>query len=509
MAQDIIENLKSRFTTDQIKLAASIGHDDASFADLVVKLFESLNDPLITLDEIMTLLSIIKSKEEGLEIISKLVADDILEQTTTTQRPLDKEKDEVLYRLKSNKFERLKIYGVASQLSTESQEIRIQFTIDGRLIRSIARVDRLDAVSGKGQQRDEIVKHVKSISEGIKSGIQVPNSVILVFEEELWCWDPKDDEEDLPESTIICKPLADWREVPIAGSVTKIAQRVCPVELSLPFRNACFDDEKPALLVDGQQRTAALSLVDIDEVPSYFLAVNAVVSSAEDAKEVFRIANSNVRISTDFSRALLGTLNAATGFIKDEKRVAQAVKFISMDNVSSPFYKYVKHPGLKSTRAPIAYNTIFAVISIFDQSGMDFQDDPVKLAAVVDRAFGLVKNEWPDAWGKPTKESKLFHGAGLRAMAKVLIDKLKNLSSQFDHNLDNPKLWDELASTLKRLHSKVVWTLAEAEKGTSIQLKNYKVEIIQKQNTNQDIQALTTFLLKEVTYLEKNIKKIN
>jgi hypothetical protein len=64
-------------------------------------------------------------------------------------------------------------------------------------------------------------------------------------------------------------------------------QSIRSVEIDFPFRPAAFDDEKAALLVDGQQRTAALSMVDIEKVPAVALSVMAVIADADEAKRVF------------------------------------------------------------------------------------------------------------------------------------------------------------------------------------------------------------------------------
>lgn len=498
----LTETLKSRFSANHLSLAAALGVGPAPLKDKLVKLFSELADPLITAQEAVALLNLSVPTEDAIGALEELRIEGVLDKSTATQRALDKDPP-TLYRLSDVPVQRLKIFGVASKISEGSS--RLQFTIDGRLIRCFSAVDRLDVVAGTGNQRDEIYKHVSEISKGMQAGVQVPNSVILVFNEKVFSWAPTD--EEIPESWVVCRQLAEWSTIRHPNEADRVIQEVCPIELDIPFRNAAFDEEKTAFLVDGQQRTAALSLVDIDSVPTFFLTVNAIVGNQEEAKNTFRIANSTVRITTDFSRALVGTLDETPGYVKEEKKVAQAVKLLAIDLADSPFKGMVKHPGMDGRGLPIVYNTLFSVVSSFNQSGIDFGDDGKKLAQCVSQAYRVVAEVWPEAWGKNPKESKLSHGAGLRAIGRVLVDLLRVQTSIHNSDLSDPKIWTAIESSLKRLRQKVLWTLQSAAEGNNTQLRNYKFEILPKQNTNQDIQALTFFLQKEVVFLDKKAKE--
>jgi DGQHR domain-containing protein len=498
------EILKSRFTSAHIALAASIGSGAAALSERVSELFGALEDPLLSASEVKELLGIADNETTTITALAQLVNDSILEKTETTSRPLDAG-DVILYRQKAVESSRMRILGTSSRLS--DGEVRYEFTIDGRLLRQFARIDRLDSISGSGNQRDEIRKHVGKIAEGIKAGSQVPNSVIVVFDSSLYVVNPEEGEE-IPESWVIVKSLQDEVQVPHPTDSTRIIQRVQPVEISIPFRNAAFDDEKPALLVDGQQRSAALALVDVDSTPEFFFSVNALVADADEAKAVFQVANSTVRISTDFSRALLGTISGAHGYQKKEQVRAQAVQLLSAVIADSPFLNLIKMPGSKKGKSyPIAYNTLFAVVSMFSDSSLELESDAAKLAKYVARAFNLVKQVWPIAWGCAPNDSKLMHGAGLRAMSDVAIDLIETNYKANGYDIENFEVWSAVETSLQRLAQTVQWTMAEALSGTATQKKHYLEQITNRQNTNQDITALTTFLNKEVTSLDKAAMK--
>lgn len=494
------ELLKARFHSTELQLAAAIGADTDSLKAKVERLFRELPDPLLAAQDVRDLINVGDDVEIIVQVLAELSSEGVLEHSNTTQRALDPE-GITLYRLKEVEIRRLKVFGTASRIAID--EIRLQFTIDGRAIRSFAAIDRLDAIAGTGSQRDEIVKHVKAIAQGMLDGVQVPNSVILVFHDNIFAWDPKEGDA-IPESFVVCRSLADeWSSVPHPAMSGRIVQEVKAIELDIPFRAAAFDSEKTALLVDGQQRTAALSLVDIDLVPSYQLSVNALIGDASEAKQTFRIANNTVKITSDFSRALLGAMDEAPGYVKKERLVAQAVKRLALDDETSPFYGLVKHPGVPAKKEPIVYNTLFAVISAFEQSSLDFNDDFVRLADCVKRSFSIVREIWPKAWGISSAQSKLMHGAGLRAMSRVLIDLIDANHRNNGFNYEAPQVWAETRESIKRLSTRVQWTQEDALQGTKVQNNIYVQDILPKQNTNQDIEKLTSFLQKEVTLLDK------
>ena len=105
-----------------------------------------------------------------------------------------------------------------------------------------------------------------------------------------------------------------------------IIEEYRPVVLDFPYRRAAFDEEKSALLVDGQQRTAALSLVDIDKIPKLMLSVNAEIASEQDARTIFIVANSTKKIETQFSRALIASMDDTPGYLANERPLAVALK---------------------------------------------------------------------------------------------------------------------------------------------------------------------------------------
>jgi len=482
-----VEDLRPAFRQEELELAAAIGSQGSPLRDRVAELFRQLPDPLLSASDVGFLL---RNGEPGAEIeriLGNLCEERVLECSTNTLRPLDPDGIK-LYRLAGVPFARLKVLGLEARLA--DGDVRYQFTCDGRIIRSIARVDRLDSLAGTGNQRSEIINHVRNIADGIRGGTQVPNSILLVLDAS----HVADDEETSPESFISVRPLAEYTKVPHPTEGTSVIQEIRPVEIEIPFRRAAFDEEKSAILVDGQQRTAALSLVDIDDVPSFALSVNAVIADEDDAKKIFFVANSTVKIETQFSRALLASMDQSPGFLFKERPRAIAAKQLALDDEDSPFFDLVQYPGRKTQRRrAIAYNSLFQVLTAFAESGLPIQDDAKLLAKVTKRSFNLVKKTWPSAWGERPSVSKLMHGAGLRSIANLLVTKLEAVYPVHG-DFNSEELWREVELSLKRLQPHLLWRVADTENALKGAVKTYNEQIAPRQNTSQDISALSAFI---------------
>lgn len=483
------DTLKATYRSEELELAKAIGAQDGPIKERVLQLFKQLPDPLLAANEIAELLGIANSEEVQGALVA-LHSDGSVERSTTTTRPLDPE-GVTLYRLAGVPFSRLKIVAMESRVTPS--KTRLQFTCDGRLIRPLARVDRLDALAGKGNQRDEINSHVKKIAAGIQAGTQVPNPILLTLLSDQIA---TSEDDGAPESFVRITPLGEFTRVASSADAGTVVQEFRPVQIDFPYRRAAFDEEKSALLVDGQQRTAALSLVDVDVVPALYLSVNAEIASAEEAKAIFIVANSTAKIETQFSRALLATMEQSPGYLTTERPRAIAAKMLAIEDAESPFFELVQYPGVKVNRKPpppVAYNSLFQVLSIFAESGLPLPEKSPeqKLARIVSRGFNLIKKTWPSAWGVRPSESRLMHGVGLRSMATLIASKLESLYANYGGDLDHNDMWLEIEASLRRLQPQLIWRVADTSNALKSAVKMYQDEISSRQNTTQDISALT------------------
>lgn len=481
----MVELLKASFTKEQISLALAIGAQVGETRDKILELFSKLDDPLLAAADVRSLLGISESVEYIADLMNAMVGEALLEKSEKTQRPLDEE-GVVLFRKAGTPFVRLRLIAMESRLP--NNRTRYQFTCDGRLIRALARIDRLDALSGTGQQREEIHSHVNKIAEGIASGVQVPNPVLVVLLEEHIA---PDGEDDAPESFIRVRSTGDYERVMSPLRESDIIEEYRPVVLDFPYRRAAFDEEKSALLVDGQQRTAALSLVDVDAVPRLMLSVNAEIATEEDARRIFLVANSTKKIETQFSRALMATMEDTPGYLSNEKPRAVAAKRLAIEDSHSPFFQIVQYPGVKFAKRPfVAYNSLFQVITQFAESSLPKANDEILIHKLVSRTFTMVKKMWSSAWNVKPTESRLMHGVGLRAMSIFFVSKLEGLVQRYG-DLDSEELWDDLDQSMRRLQPQIVWRFEDTGAALKAARTFYEKKISDKQNTFQDIMALS------------------
>ncbi|WP_181790978.1 DGQHR domain-containing protein [Myxococcus llanfairpwllgwyngyllgogerychwyrndrobwllllantysiliogogogochensis] len=497
-----METLQSQLRREELELAGSIGAQAIPLKDRILELFRTLPDPLLSAEEVAKLLAT-PDQATVLEALGALHSEGSLERSQTTSRPLDPE-GITLFRIAGKPFSRLKLVGIESRLS--NGQSRIQFTCDGRLIRSIAKVDRLDSLSKTGNQRDEIARHVKSIAHGISGGTQVPNSILIILVAE----QVADTDEEAPESFVRITPLGDYTRVssPLDDSAT--IQEFRPIQIDFPYRRAAFDEEKSALLVDGQQRTAALSLVDIDIVPHFALSVNAQVSTAEEARAVFLVANTTAKIETQFSRALIAAMSESPAYLASERPRALAARSLAIEDPDSPFFNLVQYPGMKAgKKPPVVYNSLFQVLTVFSESSIPLGDKPEQtLAYIAKRGFNLIRQYWPTAWGLKPNDSRLMHAVGLRAMAGLLVNKLESLYPQHG-SLEAEALWVDVSTSLKRLQPHLVWTIADTSNALKTAVKTYSDEISSRQNTSQDIAALTKSIKRMSLDLDTEAAKVS
>ena len=257
------KTIKASFKDEDRALAQEIGQrsEGTTLNEKIEELFYELPDPLLSAVDVKdSLLGTEDKLAEYKSALGELTGNGVLEVSTSTQRPFDEE-DVELYRHKDTHVERLRL--IAQEEELDEGHRRIQFTCDGRLIRSLARVDRLDvyAADETGPQRNEFKRHIEDIAESVSDGTHIPSPILLAIDEQnVETLEDGGDEADIPTSRVIIRPLTDYEVVenPIEPTGSP-AQKVRTIEIDFPFRRATFDGEKAASVVDGQQRTAALA----------------------------------------------------------------------------------------------------------------------------------------------------------------------------------------------------------------------------------------------------------
>jgi len=475
-----------------------------SLKEKIQTTFVELSDPLLSASDFQVLFDL-NNENEALEILNSLVEESFLESDSKTLRPLmpkanEEMKFEKLFRLKGIESSQLKLLGLETEMRRRENPDLIdryyQFSCDARLIRQIAQIEHFDAVVGTGNQREEVKKHILKIQEGIESGRQIPNSVLLVFDPSRTIHSSSGEleEGDRPglDKGFINRPPDSIVELPNPQDETDpIAQRIATVQLFIPYRKAAFDHEKILSIADGQQRTAAMGLASIDKVPEYVITVSAVLPADTDAKKtIFIIANSAKAIKSDFQ----SLMKIDTAMETPSPYVARLLAL----NEDSPLFQLVELPGVKKERAVVKFNTLEqALLKGFVEA---FNGTTVKLTREelyeVSKAFFIaVRETWPEAWGLKPIESKLMSGLGFRSLSILFGEDIKTFKVDEGKNVADPSIWKKVKKDLEVMKKYcVVWRGEDAASMSNLHQTFYATQIKPRSLTFQDITNLTKAL---------------
>jgi len=133
------------------------------------------------------------------------------------------------------------------------------FGVDGKKIHDFTTVSRVrrDDEKLSGYQRPEVLSHVKAIRRYLESdGAMLPNALVLAFDD--------------------CVSFEPIRVESIVDYST-IGELIIPVDETLD------DQNKPAWIVDGQQRSAAIRDAELAEFP---VAVVGFIASGQDEQRL-------------------------------------------------------------------------------------------------------------------------------------------------------------------------------------------------------------------------------
>jgi DGQHR domain-containing protein len=283
-------------------------------------------------------------------------------------------------------------------------------------VAEISRVSRDDTETLIGYQRSEVKGHVQDILKYLEGEeVIFPNSIILAV-----------------SSKVTFIPAS-------KGEAGRHAVSTGTLVIPLPEKNK----QKPAWIVDGQQRALAVSKSSRRRLP---IPINAFV--ADDVclqrDQFLRVNNSR-----PLGRDLLAELLPEVPTQLPSKLAAQKAPSVLCDilnrDPNSPFHGLIRRastPKDKKQRAVVATLSVINMIrdSISSPRGCLFpyynvatrEADVEGIRAVLYTYWGAVKNTFPDAWGKPPTQSRLMHGAGIRSMGRLMDRVMRSLDPQAD-----------------------------------------------------------------------------
>lgn len=344
------------------------------------------------------------------------------------------------------------------------------FSLSGKDLLSIADISRISRTStGKliGYQRPAVKRHVKDIVEYLNTDkVIFPNSIILSLS-------------------------SDVRFVRSRGPNVE-DDAVTAGTLEIPIPNA--GDQKPAWIVDGQQRALALSMSKRQDMP---IPVNAFVA---DEVSIQRDQFLRVNSSKPLPRGLIAELLPEVSTPLPDKlaaaKIPSALCSLLTAEKESPFFGLIKRSSTSEKDKKKAVITDTSVIkmlheSINSPSGCLFpyrniatgETDFDEIWGVLYTYWTGVKNVFNSAWGKPPSKSRLMHGAGIRAMGR-LMDRIMS-----SNNVRGQKGIKKVEQELKRIAPVCHWTSGQWEDLGGIRWNEI-------QNVPRHISVLSNYLVR-------------
>jgi DGQHR domain-containing protein len=281
------------------------------------------------------------------------------------------------------------------------------FTLTGEeLVRvaDISRVSRDEKGKLIGYQRPEVKRHVQNIVEYIDSGnVLFPNSVILALTSDVVFKEIRGPKVDQGYAT--------------AGTL----------EVPLPKQG----EPKPAWIVDGQQRTMALTLSKRRDFP---VPVNAFIADNVDTqRDQFLRINSTKPLPRGLIDELLPEVSTILPSNLAARKIPSALCDMLNRDPQSPFHGLIRQASTRNSKqtSPVVTDTVVIQMlhdSFSSASGVLFPfrniatgvTDFNNVRALLLAYWKGVKETFPEAWGVRPEKSRLMHGAGIRSMGRLM-----------------------------------------------------------------------------------------
>lgn len=341
------------------------------------------------------------------------------------------------------------------------------FAVDGKHLldfTAVSRVKRSDDGGLHGYQRPEVMNHIRAIRRYIESPeAMLPNAVVLAFDERV-------------------RFVAARKRSPVDYSVMG--------ELVIPVDEALEDADKPALLVDGQQRIAAIRDADVAEFP--VAAVAFIAAGTEEQRSQFILVNNTKPLPKGLIHELLPD---ATGHLppKYARRQLPAQVMVRLNHDSdSPFRGAIATPT--SPEGYIKDNSVLKMIenSLYDGALYQYRDpedgsgDIEQMVLHLKIFWSLVESTWPIEWKLIPRKSRLTHGVGIQSLGYVMDSLTEGLTADA---LPNARL----DMHLSRLCEVTAWCDGTWNLGRDDQRRWNGL-----QNTPNDIKLLTNVFLRTI-----------
>ncbi|UPK63591.1 DGQHR domain-containing protein [Rhodococcus pyridinivorans] len=272
-------------------------------------------------------------------------------------------------------------------------------------VSDVARISRDEAGKLIGYQRPERRSHVKQILEYLDSGdVLFPNGLILA----------------LPETV---KFRASRGPATSDGLSTSGV-----LEIPIPESD---DAPRPAWIVDGQQRSLALSRTKNSRMPVPIAGFVAPTLAMQ--REQFLRINTVAPLPSNLVTELLPEVFAAPSPRLSARRLPSALVDMLNQDPDSPFRGLIKRAssdGIERKRAVVTDTGLVEALkeSLESPAGVLFPyrnmalgtTDTEGIRRLLLTYWTAVRELFPEAWGKPPTQSRLMGGVGIRAMSRLM-----------------------------------------------------------------------------------------
>ena len=342
------------------------------------------------------------------------------------------------------------------------------FAVDGKEIPQFATVSRVrrkakQANTLLGYQRAEVISHIREIRNYLESPDPLlPNSIVVAF-----------------DNRVVFVANQGQCEGRIRHGVLRV-----PVDPDIPA------ESKPAWIVDGQQRVAAIQEADLDSFPVSVVGFQA--KDDRDQRDQFILVNTTKPLPTGLVYELLPTTTALLPErLRRRQFPAYLLERLNYD-VASPLRGMVRTQT--NAEGVIKDNSVLRMLENSLSDGILYwYRDPIDDEPEVDVMLSILFEFWaavrdifPDAWGLSPRKSRLMHGAGVVSMGLVM-DAIAE-----SYRRDGPAALTEdlFREELDPLRDECRWTSGFWEFRSGERRRWNEI-----QNVTRDIQALSDHLL--------------
>jgi DGQHR domain-containing protein len=351
----------------------------------------------------------------------------------------------------------------AVEVTQGEGRILYSFAVDGKMLpqfAAISRISRPDGTDVDGYQRPEVLSHISGIRKYIESEAPlIPNAVVLAFD----------------------------KRVSFIPSNSKDSSFSRLGHLKIPLQSSWTEQEKPAWVVDGQQRIAAIREARIGSFPICVTAFKA--ESVQEQREQFILVNSAKPLSKGLIYELLPTTQMLLPDMLEKRRFPSMLLNRLNYDPDSPLRLRIK--TATNQEGVIQDNSVLKMIEHSLSDGALYQYRGPNGEGDVEAMLSLLKTYWSgvarvfrDAWELPPNRSRLVHGAGIVSMGFVMdaiVDRHHDQSSiTIDHYI----------SDLEGMARFCRWTNGYWDFGGNVTRKWNEI-----QNTTKDIRLLANYLL--------------